>query len=251
LEVTDTPEETSSPVTATTGRLTQGQTSAVIALAVAVFLWITPDLLASIWQTATGAVHPAITWLQGHVTATVAALVSGGMLFFLPARESGSGRALSWPEAARIDWGIVLLFGGGIALGQAMVDSGLARTLGDVVASASGANSVWTITAVCVAGAILLSELSSNTAAATILVPISIGLAQGAGVSPIAPALGAAIGASFGFMLPVSTPPNAIVFSSGEITSREMIVRGILVDVLGFIVTMACLRIFLPLIGLA
>ncbi len=95
-----------------------------------------------------------------------------------------------------------------------------------------------------------LSELASNTAAATTLVPVAIGLAQGAGVSPIAPALGAALGASMGFMLPVSTPPNAIVYSSGKVPMREMVLSGILLDVASVFVVVGGLWLFLGPAGL-
>ncbi len=158
---------------------------------------------------------------------------------------------MTWRTATQIDWGTILLFGGGIALGQAMFSSGLAKDLGELSARASGAHSLWAITALVTAAAILLSELASNTAAATTLIPIAIGLAQGAGVSPIAPALGVGIGASMGFMLPVSTAPNAIVYSSGLIPSKEMMKSGVLIDILGFIVTMVGLWIMLPILGLS
>jgi sodium-dependent dicarboxylate transporter 2/3/5 len=158
---------------------------------------------------------------------------------------------MNWRTAASIDWGTILLFAGGIALGQAMFESGLAKSLGEMAAEASGARTVWGITALVTAAAIMLSELASNTAAATTLVPVAIGLAEGAGVSPVAPALGVALGASMGFMLPVSTAPNAIVYSSGLVPAREMLKSGILIDIIGFIVVMAGLMLILPAMGLA
>jgi sodium-dependent dicarboxylate transporter 2/3/5 len=189
--------------------------------------------------------------MQSHLTAAVAAIAAATLLFVLPAKDRESGRALTWREGTRIDWGTILLFGGGIALGQAMFKSGLAKELGEIAARASGANSLWTITALCIVAAIILSELASNTAAATTLVPVAIGLAQGAHVSPIAPALGAAIGASFGFMLPVSTAPNAIVYSSGLVPAKDMMKSGILLDLVSAAVIWGCLRLILPMVGLA
>jgi sodium-dependent dicarboxylate transporter 2/3/5 len=95
-----------------------------------------------------------------------------------------------------------------------------------------------------------LSELASNTAAATTIIPVAIGLAEAAGVSVVPPALGAAIGASFGFMLPVSTAPNAIVYSSGLVPSKEMLKAGIILDLVAFVIIVLCLWLTLPLMGL-
>lgn len=226
------------------GKISVGERNTMIAFAAAMAMWIVPDMSVALF----GSENLVAGWLQQHVTAAVAALVAASLLFVLPSPEE---HRFTWRQATKIDWGTILLFGGGIALGQAMFSTGLAKELGELAASASGANSLWTITALCIAAAILLSELASNTAAATTLVPVAIGLAEEAGVSPIAPALGVALGASLGFMLPVSTAPNAIVYSSGLVPSREMLRSGILIDVLGFAVTLLGLRLILPLMGLA
>ena len=109
---------------------------------------------------------------------------------------------------------------------------------------------VWGITALTAALGIVVSELASNTAAASTVVPVAIALAQGAGVNPVPAALGATIGSNLGFMLPVSTPPNAIVYSSGLGPAKTMMRAGLVFDVVGFLVTMACLRLILPLMGL-
>ena len=114
---------------------------------------------------------------------------------------------------------------------------------------ASGAEGVWALTAIAIVAGILLSEASSNTASASVVVPVMIAVAAGLGVSPVPPALGAALGASFGFMLPVSTPPNAIVYGSGLVPLREMIRSGILLDVLGGAVIWLGLRVLCPLTG--
>ncbi|MCZ7581494.1 MAG: anion permease [Fimbriimonadaceae bacterium] len=132
-----------------------------------------------------------------------------------------------------------------------MFSSGLAETLGKAAAQATGVDTMWGITALGILAAVILSEMASNTASASTLLPVVIGIAQGAGVNPIPPALGVALGASFGFMLPVSTAPNAIVYSSGLVPMREMMRSGVVLDLLGAAATFACLRLILPLIGLA
>jgi sodium-dependent dicarboxylate transporter 2/3/5 len=113
----------------------------------------------------------------------------------------------------------------------------------------AGAESLWALTAVAIVLGVILSEVSSNTASASMVIPVVIALAQGGGVSPIPPALGAALGASFGFMLPVSTPPNAIVYGSGLVPLKEMIKAGVWLDLTGAVVIWLGLRILCPLFG--
>jgi sodium-dependent dicarboxylate transporter 2/3/5 len=229
------------------GPLKPAERNTIAVFAITFFLWLLPDGSGIVL----GIDHELAKWLNSHVTPTVSALVGASLLFVLPCRGTSSGRTLSWRQAADIEWGIILLIGGGIALGKAMFDSGLATTAGQSLASTLGVRDVWSITALTTFLAIALSELASNTAAATTVVPIAIGLSQAAGVSPVAPALGAAIGASFGFMLPVSTAPNALVYSSGLIPQSEMLKAGFVIDVIGFFVTLGVLRIVLPAMGLA
>ena len=229
------------------GPLTAAERNTLWVFAITFLLWLLPDGSGMVL----GVEHDTAKWLNTHVTPAVSALFGASLLFILPCRDTASGRCLSWKQAADIEWGIILLIGGGLALGKAMFDSGLAKTAGDALASTLGVNDVWSITALCTFLAIALSELASNTAAATTVVPIAIGLAQSAGVSPIAPALGAAIGASFGFMLPVSTAPNALVYSSGLIPQKEMLRAGFVIDFIGFFATVGLLRIILPWMGLA
>lgn len=226
------------------GPLRNSERNVLIAFGSAFALWVIPDMAA----VALGSSHVSAKWLQTHIPASVAALIGAALPFVIPCKDREE--QMTWKLATKIDWGTILLFGGGIALGQAMFSSGLAKDLGQLAANSSGAHSLWTITALVTAASILLSELASNTAAATTLIPMAIGLAQGAGVSPIAPALGVAIGSSLGFMLPVSTAPNAIVYSSGLVPPKEMMKAGIMLDVIGFFITLAGLWLILPRLGL-
>jgi sodium-dependent dicarboxylate transporter 2/3/5 len=131
-----------------------------------------------------------------------------------------------------------------------MFQTGLSEAIGRGAAQSLGADSLWTLTAFAIALGIVLSELTSNTASATMVIPVVIAIAQGAGVSALPPALGACLGASFGFMLPISTPPNAIVYGSGLIPIQRMIRAGLLLDLVGFAVIWTGLRILCPLLGL-
>jgi len=228
------------------GPLSTSERNALIAFLITLFLWLLPDTSAMIL----GQESLFAKWSQKHIPPSVASLIGAMLLFLLPAKDTESKRTLSWKQGASIDWGTILLFAGGIALGNAMHETGLAETLGKTITRLFGIESVWVLTAMTTALAILLSELASNTSAAAAIVPMSIGVAQGAGMSPIPPALGAAIGASFGFMLPISTPPNAIVYSSGLVPAREMMRSGFLFDIAGWIVTVVALRVILPPMGL-
>jgi sodium-dependent dicarboxylate transporter 2/3/5 len=114
-----------------------------------------------------------------------------------------------------------------------------------------GISDLWGITAVAGVLGIIISEAASNTASASAIIPAVIAVAAAAGVSPLPPLLGAALGASFGFMLPVSTPPNAIVYSSGLVPLRQMIRAGIWLDLLGGLLIWLYLRLVCPLLGMA
>ena len=158
------------------------------------------------------------------------------LLFLLPVNWKAREFTISWGQAVKIDWGTLLLFGGGITLGNLMFEFKLAEVIGKNLLAMSGATSLWGITFGAIFIAILVSETSSNTASANMVVPVMISLAQAAGVNPIPPAIGATLGASWGFMLPVSTPPNAIVYGSGMVPITKMIRAGIFFDILGGLV---------------
>lgn len=229
------------------GPWTRGQFNTLIAFAVAVALWIIPGILALPWF----AGNPAGKWLSTHVPEAIVALIAAILLFILPVNLRRGQFTITWSDAAKIDWGTILLFGGGLALGSLMFETGVAKALGESLTSQLGVSSLWTLTAVSIVLGIVLSEATSNTASANMVIPVVIAICQSAGISPIPPALGACLGASYGFMLPVSTPPNAIVYGSGLVPITKMMRAGILFDVLGFVIIWAGLRILTPLLGLA
>jgi sodium-dependent dicarboxylate transporter 2/3/5 len=229
------------------GPWTAGQVNTLIAFALAIFLWVLPGILAA---PAFDRLQPLAAWLNARVPESIAALIAAILLFVLPTNLSEGEFTLTWPEAAKIDWGTILLFGGGLSLGTLMFDTGVARALGDAITSRTGASSLWALTALATAIGIFLSETTSNTAAANMVIPVAIALAQAAGVSPLPPALGACLGASFGFMLPVSTPPNAIAYGSGLVPIPRMIRAGVVFDAIGFVIILAGLRVLCPVLGL-
>lgn len=211
---------------------TDGEVAAACAFGLAIVLWIVPGVL-ELFEV------PGVKTLKAHVSEEVVAIVAAGLLFIWPVRGPAGQpvqRALSWEQATRIDWGTVILFGGGILLGDLANSSGLAKVWGASLLDASGVHSAWAVTALVTLVALVVSELASNTASATLVIPLAIGLAQAAGVSPVLAVLGATLGASFGFMMPISTAPNAMAYATGAVTVRQMASTGIVFDVIGYFV---------------
>jgi sodium-dependent dicarboxylate transporter 2/3/5 len=227
------------------GPWSSGEKNSLVAFLVAVILWVSPGVIALLF----GSSSPQLKFYNLHIPESVAALVAISSLFFIPTNWKQRKFTLSWKEAVKIDWGTILLFGGGLSLGSLMFSTKLASALGETLLGLTQANSLWGITALSTALGIILSETTSNTASANMVIPIMIAISQAAGVNPLPPALGACLGASFGFMLPVSTPPNAIVYSSGMIPITKMIKTGIIFDILGFFAIFLGLRIILPILG--
>jgi sodium-dependent dicarboxylate transporter 2/3/5 len=174
-------------------------------------------------------------------------VLAASILFMVPI---GKGtRVLGERDPSRIDWAIILLFGGGISLGEQMFATGLAATLGSGLIALTGVDDLWSLTALAIVLSIVLTEVCSNTASAAMLVPLVIGVAQALDVSPIPPALGVGIGASCGFMLPVATGPNALIYGTGQLPARDMIRLGIWLDLASALVVFALLRLLCPLYG--
>jgi sodium-dependent dicarboxylate transporter 2/3/5 len=217
------------------GRITVGERNVVLAFAVTFLLWILPGA----FGVALGGDHAFTRRLMTLVPESVAAIVGALLLFLIPVSWGERRFTLSWSEASRIDWGIVLLFGGGLAMGRLSESTGLSAAMGHSVAAQFPNVGSVGLTVVFTALAVVMSETASNTAAANIVVPTAIAVAKAAGISPLEPAMGATLGASLGFMMPISTPPNAIVYSSGYIPIGAMVRNGIVLDVVGYFIVIA------------
>jgi sodium-dependent dicarboxylate transporter 2/3/5 len=224
------------------GPMSRGQRNVIVAFGVTVMLWIAPGVFAIL-----GLANTAFARTYDRVMPeSVAALVGALLLFLLPLDWRKRRFTLSWDEAARIEWGIVMLYGGGLALGEMAFQTGLAEAVGEGITAWLPSHTPAALTLLFTGVALVLSEATSNTAAANVVVPIAIAVAQAAGVRPIEPALGATLGASMGFMMPVSTPPNAIVYSSGYVPITAMMRYGILLDIVGFVVITALVLLLGP-----
>jgi sodium-dependent dicarboxylate transporter 2/3/5 len=223
---------------------TRGQRNCALAFGVAVTLWIGPGLVALVAPDSA-----ARRLLSSRVDEAVVAVLAATLLFLLPTDWASRRFTLDWRQASGIDWGTLLLFGGGLSLGSLMFETGLAEVIGTGLADALGAGSQAAIIALAAALGVLLSELTSNTAATNMVVPVVISLCQARGLDPTTPAVAACFGASLGFMLPISTPPNAIVYGTGLIPIGRMFATGILLDLVGLAVVTAGLLLLAPLLG--
>ena len=216
------------------------------AFALTVVLWVLPGVLALLL----GAESAAARQVQRLLPESVVAVLGASLLFVLPVDWKERRFTLRWSEAVRIDWGTLLLFGGGLSLGAAMFRTGLAEAVGQGIVRATGAQSLAALTVLFTLLAIVLTETTSNTAAATMVAPLAIAAAQAAGISPVPPAMGVALGASMAFMLPVSTPPNAIVYGSGCVPITVMLRLGTLLDLASAIVVPAGVLLLTRLFGI-
>jgi sodium-dependent dicarboxylate transporter 2/3/5 len=214
------------------GKVSVGERNVTIAFLLTVFLWVLPGILAL----GLGQTHPITRRYNALVPESIAAVVGALMLFLMPISWRSRKFTMSWEEASRIDWGIILLFGGGLAMGRLAESTGLSAAMGHWVADKFPGMGSAGLTLVFTALAVVMSETASNTASANIVVPTAIAVARAAGVSPLEPALGATLGASMGFMMPISTPPNAIVYSSGYIPIGTMMRYGIVLDIVGYFI---------------
>jgi sodium-dependent dicarboxylate transporter 2/3/5 len=228
------------------GRFSPAERNTLFAFTVAVTLWILPGVVGLI----AGVESDTYTRTVDLLDEGVVALIGAALLFLLPTSWERREFTLNWSDAANIDWGTILLFGAGIIFGSLLGDTGLAETLGTSIQETFGVSGYLGITIFAVVLAILISETTSNTASASVVVPIVLPVAAAAGINPFVPALAATFAASFGFMLPVSTPQNAIVYGSGLVPITRMVRSGIVFDILGAIVIIVALPLMVGLLGL-
>ncbi len=229
------------------GPLSQGEKNTLMVLAFALVGWFLPGIVGVV------AGDDSDAYLQVGEAANegIVAIVAAALLFLLPTDWKARRFTINWNQAARIDWGTVILFGGGIVLGAMLSETGLAERIGTSLSDALGVSSIFGVTVVIVVVAVIISETTSNTASAAIVVPIAISIAASADLNPTIPALAAIFGANYGFMLPVSTPPNAIVYSSGLLPITRMLKAGIVFDIIGAVLCIAGVIVMANLVGLA
>ena len=184
----------------------------------AAFSWIAAPMLAK-----NSVIASALPWLESVSDAMVAMIVAV-LLFIIPVNRDE--RLLDWNFALKLPWGILLLFGGGIAISSQFTSSGLSEWIGGRVAGLEGVP-MWVLILAVLVLVLCLTELTSNTATAATFLPIMGGVAVGMDIDVLALVIPAVLAASMSFMLPVATPPNAVAFGSGYVKITEMLRAGL------------------------
>lgn len=193
---------------------------------------------------------PLLSGLVPGLSDAGIAMAGALVLFLIPAGQ-GRGAVLDWRSAERLPWGVLILFGGGLSLADAIRRTGLADYIGGLLGGLSGLPMVAVILAVALT-ILLLTEMTSNTATAAAFLPITASLALGLGENPLLLSVAAALAASCAFMLPVGTPPNAIVFGSGLVTLPQMARAGVVLNlVFAALITLLCYLLLPVVFGVA
>ena len=204
--------------------------------------WSTPELRVGVIFLATAAAWIFRTMLQDIVPGlndTSIAIVAAVLLFVVPAGNGGGTALIEWRDVLRLPWGVLILFGGGLSLASAVSATGLDRWIGDHLGMAAGNLPLIATIAIAALVILLLTEFTSNTATAATFLPLLAALAVSLGENPLILTVPAAIAASMAFMLPVATPPNAIVFGSGHVTIPQMVRQGIWHNMAALVVLVA------------
>lgn len=226
--------------------LNREQRNVLVAFAVAVFLWTFPGFVSLFWGRDAG----VAVWFQSHFPESTAALIGATLLFLVPVDFKRGRFTLGLKDALKIDWGTLLLFGGGLSLGGQIFASGLADAIGTFFFSPGRQGNLSLITLGAIVLSVALTEVTSNTASANMIIPLIIAIAKAASINPLPPVLGSAIACSFAFLLPVATPPNAIIYGSRKVPLTKMISYGFWLELIGILIIWTSIRFLAPVLGL-
>ena len=215
------------------GKITFEEKSVLIVFGLVCFSWITRSFL----------LVPLIPALDD----TIIALIGVLLLLLLPSsgKSEAKGRILDWKTAEQIPWGVLILFGGGLALAEGFKETGLADWIGQRLTLIEGVG-FFVLLLIIVAAVNFLTEVTSNVATASMLLPILAAVAVKLDVHPFGLMVGATLAASCAFMLPVATPPNAVVFGSGHLNIKDMVKAGIWLNIISIILLSLMVYYVLP-----
>ncbi len=213
------------------GNISQEERAVGIVFLITAFLWITRSFL----------LNQFIPGINDTVIAIAAALT----MFIIPSKSSKGSPLLTWSEAERLPWGVIILFGGGLSLAAAFQSSGLAKWLGLQLVGVSDLP-LFLIILIIALSVNFLTEVTSNVATASIMLPVLASLAQAINVHPFLLMVPATMTASCAFMLPIATGPNAIVFSSGELEISDMIRSGVWLNIISSVLISILVYFLLP-----
>ncbi|WP_321827196.1 SLC13 family permease [Maribacter dokdonensis] len=214
------------------GKMGYEEKSVLVVFAVTAFAWIARSFL-----------------LQRFIPKmddTIIAMMTVVILFLLPTREKGK-RLMDWQDAVKLPWGILLLFGGGLTLALGFDTSGLALWIGSKL-SALQVLPFFLLLMILISIVNFMTEITSNIATTAILLPVLVSLAPVLGVHPYYLMIAATLAASCAFMLPVATPPNAVVFGSGYLEMQDMVKKGFWLNIISILILTVVVYIVLPMV---
>jgi len=223
------------------GAFTRGEKVVLAVFAVAALLWIFSPLLK-------GVTVAGIKPLAGLSDAGIA-MLAALLLFLIPVDRAKGVRAMDWDTAVRLPWGVLMLFGGGLTLASAIETNGVSEFIGNASRGLAGLPTLLLLLAV-TAMTVFLSELTSNTAQVSTMVPVLAAMSPVLGMNPYVLIMACTLGASSAYMMPVGTPPNAIVFGTGLVRLPQMMKAGFWLNLAGIVVITALAALFIaPVLG--
>jgi sodium-dependent dicarboxylate transporter 2/3/5 len=199
------------------GPMRKAEKMVLLIFGLTALLWMTQQLLNNLFAT-------------DFLNDTTVAMMGGILMFTVPVNYRNNEFILTWRDTDKLAWGILFLFGGGLCLADGLSTSGIIQAIGNWVGAQSH-YSIWLILTLIVIS-VSLSEVMSNVALVNVFVPVVLGIAQVMQVNPILLGLPVTLGASIALMSPIATPPNAIVFSSGQIRIQDMVKAGIVLNII-------------------
>lgn len=214
------------------GKISYEEKVVLLVFAIAAIAWISRSFI-------------LVKWLPG-IDDTIIAIIAAVVLFLIPDGEKNEA-LISWSDAVKLPWGILLLFGGGMALASGFEVSGLAAWIGSQLTSLIGV-SIFILLLVLIAAVNFLTEITSNMATTAMLLPVLVALATVLNIHPYILLVSATLAASCAFMLPVATPPNAVVFGSGYLKIEDMVKKGIWMNLISIILVTLIVYFVLPLV---
>lgn len=214
------------------GRISSEEKRVLIIFGVTVFLWITRTII--------NAVFPGL-----KLSDTIISLIGAVALFAIPMSFKKGNFILEWNDTQKLAWGILLLFGGGLALAKGMASSGLVALITDTIAA--GEFNILLTVSLLIVLMLFMTELMSNVALVAVLAPVVTGIAIGLGVPILNLLIPVTMASSCAFMLPMATPPNAIVFASGYVKVNEMVKAGVVLNIIAVVLLILYYQFVIPL----
>ncbi|WP_217697245.1 SLC13 family permease [Virgibacillus siamensis] len=217
------------------GKISYEEKAVALVFIFAAFMWITRTF---IWQN--------ILEIPG-ISDGIIAMTATVLLFLIPSKQEEGSKIMEWKDSQNIPWGILILFGGGLAIAAGFTETGLSDWIGSQLAELEGMN-ILIIMFIATAVILFLTEITSNTATGTMIIPVVASLALALNVHPYALMVPCAMAANCAFMLPVGTPPNAIIYGTGKLKITGMVKNGFWLNITSLILIVLAVYFFLPII---